>query len=549
MFKGPSNRVFYKVTSNEKGQKDHSSLFLYRQKIVQGEFAPCYYCGGKSHRPVDCPSKKLPEITNALEGLGYLSIEEINELFFKYLLADGTNFDIPVRSDDKYSSKSVIMAHIGFFELKRIFQLRFFRTIWDTTKEEWSKIKESKGESDGGMAWLAQDSLRVSDLNRAESILNKELKSDPEDYRIYCATGYLQMEKENLSKAEHCFNKALLHAGSNAQKIFLLLLLSRIYIFNGDYDDAQKKINNILLLNPGCTDAVYLDVVLRFYQNKEKSAIQRLIKLIQYNRIYFIYALIDPDLAPYSDIINPQLSGLYNAARENAKSIFQAAEEEINKSKKMLDKHGIMETQSLLLKTKNMLESDSYFGYMDIIYYSNSIITICKNHIKERKKDLSEHLSQLNDRVERHMAFVKHYHYPRLINSCRKQLAHASKEIDQILNNMKFLPEEQIAEFETFSEELSAELNNLELSLKKLDIIQQFLINFSIFVKKSAVLLSIVLLIGIFAVPVIMPAITRIDATESNSVWFYQKTFLIIGTIASIGISLLLTIKKIIRDD
>jgi hypothetical protein len=201
------------------------------------------------------------------------------------------------------------------------------------------------------------------------------------------------------------------------------------------------------------------------------------------------------------------------------------------------------------LKIKNMLESDSYFGYTDIIYYSNSIITICKNHIKERKKDLLEHLSQLKDRVERHMAFVKRYHYPRLINSCRKQLAQAGKEIDQILNNMKFLPEEQITEIEAFSEELSTELNNLELNLKKLDIIQQFLINISMFVKKSAVFLSIVLLIGIFAVPVIMPAVARIDSTESNSVWFYQKTFLIIGTIASIGISLLLTIKKIIRDD
>jgi hypothetical protein len=549
MLKGPSNRVFYKVTSDEKGRKGHSSMFLYKQKIIQGESPPCYYCGGKSHRPIDCPSKKLPEITNALEGLGYLSIEEINELFFKYLLADGVDFDLPVHSDDKYSNKSVIMAHLGFFEIKRVFQLRFFRTVWDTTKEEWSKIKESKGESDGGMAWLAQDSLRVSDLNRAESILNNELKKDTEDYRIYCALGYLHMERDNLKKAEYCFNKALLYAGSNAQKILLLFLLVRIYILNGDYSSAQKKINNILLLNPGCIDAVYHDVVLRFYQGKDKSAIQRLIKLIQYNRLFFIYALIDPDLAPYSDIINPHLSVFYSTAKENAKSIFREAEEEIVKSKKLLDKHGIMETQSLLLKTKNMLESDSYFSYLDIIFYSNSIISICKNRIKERSKSLSEYLHQLNNRVEQHMDFVKRYRFPRFIYSCQKQLAKASGEIDQILSNIKFAPQEQIAEIEAFCEALSIELNNLELNLKKLDIIQLFLINFSMFLKKSTILLSIVLLVGIFVVPIIIPTVARIDTSEVNSVWFYQKTFLVIGTIISVGISIILTIKKIIHDD
>jgi hypothetical protein len=547
MLKGLSNRVYYKVLPDGKGKKSRSSVFLYKQKIVLGEFSPCYYCGSKGHRPIDCPSKKLPEITHALEDLGYLSIEEINEIFFKYLLADGVDFDMPVYRDDKYSNKSIATAHLGFFEMKRFFQLRFFRTIWDTTGEEWNKIRESKGESDGGMIWLAQDSLRVSDINRAESILNNELKGNPTDYRTYCALGYLNIEKNNLLLAEHFFNKALLCICSNPQKIFLLLLLSRIYMLNNDYNNAQKRIKNILMLNPGCIDAVYLDVVLRFYQDKEKSAVQRLIKLIKNDRVYFIYALIDPDLAPYSDIINPQLLALYNTAKENAKSIFREAEEEINKSKKLLDMHGTMETQSLLLKTRNMLESDSYFSYLDIIFYGNNIISICKNRIKERMKNLSEYLHQLGSRIEKYMNFVKCYHYPRLINSSRKQLAYTKEKIDQAQIDIKFAPEEQVGAFETFCEAFSEELNNLELGFKRLDILQQLLINFSSFLKKGVILLSIVFLVGLFAVPAIIPAI-GIDATEANSVWFYQKNFLIIGSITSIGIALFLTIKKIIHD-
>ncbi|MCX5811858.1 MAG: adenylate/guanylate cyclase domain-containing protein [Proteobacteria bacterium] len=549
ILKGLLNRAFYKVLPDEKVRKDHSSLFLYKQKIIMGEFSPCYYCGAKSHRPTDCPSKTLPEITHALEGLGYLSIEEINELFLKYLLTEGVALDIPILSGDKHSNKSIATVHLGLFELKRVFQLRFFRTIWDSTAEEWNKIRESKGESDGGMAWLAQDSLRVSDLNRAASILHNALKGNPADYRIYCALGYLNMERDNLLQAEHYFNEALLYVSSNAQKIFLLLLLSRLYMLNNDYSNAQKRIKNILLLNPGCIDAVYQDIVLKFYEEKDKSAVQRLIKLIKDNRVYFIYVLLDPDLAPYSDIINPQLLMLYNTAKANAKSIFREAEEEINNSKKILDMYGITETQSLLLKTRNMFESDSYFSYLDIIFYCNSIISICKNRIKERKKTLSERLHQLNGQIEKYMNFVKRYHYPRLTNPYRKQLVHARGKIDQAQDDIKLAPGEQIGTFETFCEVLSAELNDLEINLKKLDIFQQFLINFSRFLKKSAILLSMVLLIGIFAIPAIIPAIPRIDITGANSIWFYQKSFLIVGSITSIGISLLLTIKKIIHDD
>ncbi len=549
MLKRLSGRVFYKVLHDEKGQKSHSPLFLYKQKIVLGELPHCYYCGSKGHLPVDCPSKALPEITHALEGLGYLSIEEINEVFFKYLISEGVDFNISACSDDKYSNKSIALAHLAFFELKRIFQLRFFRTVWDATGEEWNKVREIKGESDGGMAWLAQDSLRVSDIKRTESILNEEMKKNPKDYRIYCAMGYLYMEKDNYTQAERYFNEALPYVCSNTQKIFLLLLLSRLNILKKDYGNAQKKINNILLQNPGCIDAIYQDVLLRFYEDKEKSAVQRLIKLIKYNRAYFVYALIDPDLAPYSDIIDPQLLMLYNKAKEDAKSILQEAEEKINKSKDMLDGHGIAETQSLLLKARNILESDSYFSYLDVIFYGDSIISICNNRMVELKKTLSERLYQMNGRVEEHMKFIKKYRYPRFINDCRNQLTHIKQKIDHAQGYIVLASGEQINEYETSCEALYLELSNMEFTLKKLDILQQFLISFVGFLKKSAILLSIVLITGIFAVPAIIPALTRMDAIGANGVWFYQKNFLIVGSITSICISLFFTIKKIMRDD
>jgi len=240
---------------------------------------------------------------------------------------------------------------------------------------------------------------------------------------------------------------------------------------------------------------------------------------------------------------------LYNKAKENAKSILQEAEEKINKSRDMLDENGMAETQSLLLKGRNMLESDSYFNYLDVIACGNYIISICNNRLNDLKKHISERFYQMNGQIEKYMKFIKRYRYQRFIAAYRKELVQARQKIDHAQKYIKLAPGEQIDEFETFCESLSSELNNIGSYFKRLDILQQFLINFFNFLKNAAVFLSIALLIGIFVIPVIMPAIIKIDVAGDNEIWPYQKTFLIIGSVTSLCISLFMTIKKIIHDD
>ena len=288
--------------------------------------------------------------------------------------------------------------------------------------------------------------------------------------------------------------------------------------------------------------------MLKFYTGEEKSALQRLIKLIESNRTYFVYALIDPDLMPYSDIINPQLLALFNTVKDNAISVLRAAEEELERSKKMLDVHRISEAQSLLLKTRNMLGSESYFNFLDVIHYGNSVVSICRNGIKERKKALLDRLFQLNSRVENNLNFTKKYRYPRLINSCRKQLNHAREIIRQSQNVLAIgsTSGEQIAALEKFCKKLSAELVQIELDLGKLDTVQQTLINLTMFMRRSAILLSIVLFIGILIIPAVISVIPGIESTSNT--WPFQKIFLFGGIIFSIGISLFRTIKDILRD-
>jgi tetratricopeptide (TPR) repeat protein len=352
-------KSFYKLIPQEDGGKSGPYLFLYQDALTQGNNPPCFYCGDRKHLTTNCPSKHLPQITRALESLGYLSFDAINRLFLSYIAGRRPDPE-PRKEPETDSERSTPLAYYGFCELKRIFQLRFFANIWDDTDENWNKIKRTSTEEDkGGFPWIALDCLRVSNLDQAEAYLESSLTKYPNDYRPYCAMGFLNVEKNNFTGAEYYFDKALENAKTKPQKIFLLLLLSHLYNLNDRLFKAVEKIREVLFINPHCEDAIYQDIILKFREEKHSEAIHQLIKLIQQDREFYVNALIDPDLAPFNDIIHAELKTLFDNAKDKAMQIFYIVENELTKLEDLLDEKQINETQSLWLKIKELPEADS----------------------------------------------------------------------------------------------------------------------------------------------------------------------------------------------
>jgi hypothetical protein len=80
-----------------------------------------------------------------------------------------------------------LLAYQAFYELKAVFQIRLFRVLWNASADTWEEIRNiGVQEGRGGPVWLAQDCIRVADLDRAEGLLRAYLKEDPKDYKGYC---------------------------------------------------------------------------------------------------------------------------------------------------------------------------------------------------------------------------------------------------------------------------------------------------------------------------------------------------------------------------
>ena len=544
---------WHRVALGKEAQKDDTKRFLHQDALSRGKEEPCFYCGGRRHRTGACPSKQLLENTNYLNKLGYLSMRELNALFLGFISVESQDPEKYGRELREGHAPPSNPAFYAFYELCGVFQLRFFRSIWYAAGDEWGKMTEPTNQPKGGLQWLAQDSLRVSDLVRAESMLKEAQTRSPDDYRVYCTMGYLYVEKGDLAEAEYFFKKALKFAKAKSSRIFIHFLISRLNRLLNRMETAHRNISDILNIDSRCPEALYMDALFRLLEKNEKTALQRLAVLVADERKYYVQALVDPDMAPFREVVAEQLDLVFRKAREDAQSMVRTADEELERSTFLLREKDLREISDLRSEIEGLLNTDSYFGYLDVIRYCDTLISICRNAIQEQRRETQRVLDRLERQVERDIGFALDYSFPRLINSYYRKL-----EIirGRIRSGQEAPPPTSPEEFESqllMREEVSSELNRIEAEFSRLDMLRQTLLNAFRFVRNSIFFMTIVLLVGIFIFPLaaayLGTVLARYDVLSTADVGLYQKYFIVFGGATSLVASFVLTMKNLYKAD
>jgi class 3 adenylate cyclase/tetratricopeptide (TPR) repeat protein len=539
------DQIFYGLSQADGSNAPKAQEFLFRKPLVRGSHSPCFYCGGRQHKPADCLSKRLNEQPYALNALGHLSVDAINDLFYRYLIVETSDTDDKLR-DQGPPDESVRLAMMGFYELKRVFQLRFFRGIWSATTDEWEKVKKTNSPGEGGLTWLALDSLRVSDLDRAESILLDVMGRLPGDYRVYITAGFLSVEKDDALQARSFFEEALVHAKTPPQRILALLLMARLHIIAAEYDRAYEQLHQILTLDRDCPEAVYQDAVLKLREGRTDSAVRQLLGLVERKRDYYVQLLIDPDLASASDVINPELLNLSRNARKEASTFVAEAKREFTRARHILNTAEISDLESKWSEIEILSKTDSYFNHLDIIGHSASVISASRNILGRRTREMSEVFRQLNRRLETMTSFVRSYPYPKLIHAFKSELEVQRNRIRDTEEACSAISPETLLLCNRLYEQLSAEWDQMDRQLKGLKLLPLILQYSTGFSRISGTLLAIVWFIGLFVVPFLKPLLDEYQSL--SDMWYHRNGFLFFGSMFSVGIPLLVTLARKLKD-
>lgn len=404
--------VFWKDSINLEAHESISMhQFQNRYRLIEGIHEPCFYCGSRKHLLSDCPSKHLPEVTQAFDKVGHMSIAQINTLFTESIAAgldtvrhewENTE-DIP---DDYF------YAYHAFYDIKRVYQLRFFRVVMGYTGNNWGKAtRMNAAENDGGTLQVAFDHLRTGNLTQAETLLRRLYDENPRQSNVNMAMGYLNIEKGHRSSALSYFENAYKNAGTRPGKILALLIMCRIHnLYFNDTEAAGEQINLIRKLENDCPEAIYQDIIMGMTNKKGSSDTSKLVHLIKNHHEYYLIALIDPELIGCQGEINRELNRLFAHAKENAAYALEEAENSLTRLDSWLGEDN--ENSSSLRETfspiKELYSGDSYLGYLDAFFKAPSMSAGCKaveskgrDEIGHLMTDLRNQIRELSDYCEK----------------------------------------------------------------------------------------------------------------------------------------------------
>jgi class 3 adenylate cyclase/tetratricopeptide (TPR) repeat protein len=542
------DQPFYQYVNEVSGQSARQQAPYMKSNYNGGALGPCFYCNERNHYPKDCPSKALTETSRAVNDMGYLSLDTINRH-----IADYEVFKNNSEKNGNDGHNEYELAINCLYELKGIYQLRFFRTIWGSHSEEWAKAKKNKSESEGGFVWLSLDSFRVSNHERAEAYLKTAFENNPKDYKSHCIAGFLNIEKDNLAAAMTNFNTALTFAGKTPQKMYIHFLQSRVYVLIGNIQKAQETIRKILALDSDCAEAIYQDIIFKLQQKKDKSYLQKLVKLIKENKHYYVITLVDPDMAPYRDLINEELTKIIQEARVFAIQSTEDTRTTLNNTQISLTRETAEEIQSIMTKIEELIKSASYFGYLDIPTLGHNVTTICSTALKEQKQNLAEFIYRQNKRLEIGLNFIRSYRFPQLSAATLKKLKLLKSKITDVGNTSQFFTSWQFDVCRKQCSEIAQELDHLEPVLRRLSLLQHVIGMLLSFLKHSSMLFAVIFFLGIFVFPYFSShtndILMKLDISSSMDQSSLQKTFLLLGGFISIIVSFFLSIKNALKEE
>jgi class 3 adenylate cyclase len=481
--------MLYKLLMESSGKADVDIPKNLEKYIAESE---CFYCASKQHEASSCPSKRIPYHTHSLNEIGYLTVKEMSSLFAKHLTTivkpyqpNEDEIYAPLLNDQKSDKFKVLFE--GFFEINEVFQLRFLRKIWSAETTDWNNFSlASSQKRSGGFTWLGEDSLRVSKHSEALAMFNKALIHDIEDYKPHTGLGFLAIEKKDLVKASHHFQRGLSCTSNPLRKSYILLLLSRIYELRGNLDDALDTVREALVTAPHFIEAQYRQAVLLAKQGKVRNAIAIVKELLVIKPEFYLRVLIDPSLTSIKKELDSLTNEFFNYTRTQA-------EENIKSIKKSLADHGewfskedyeYKTAEKILDQTIKLFEGNSYFGLLDVISYGLDIKDKLRSALKNRRKAIRRNLNTLQGIEADYDNFLDRYCYKSLINYSDTYLL---KNYSDLLNKTRAASTidsaESLREAQIFIKELFALSKRINTNKKKLHFLKMSLFSAECFAK------------------------------------------------------------------
>ncbi|MDI6789303.1 MAG: hypothetical protein QME44_01250 [Thermodesulfobacteriota bacterium] len=530
-------------------------LFPHRALMAEGDLKECFYCGSCRHDLKVCPSKNFRLSSRVFTKLGYLSIEQLSNCF-------AGAFSNPEQHNESIANlkagdvqtisgqNEALAAYHTFFDLTEIFQIRFLKRVWQTEAATWDMLYSSGEQRDeGGPLWLTLDCIRVGQTDKAGQFLKTAQDKNPDDYRLYMATAFLELEKGNRFEALYQFERAKESSRNKLQQIHALFLIARLHEVFKAYEKAEEKVHDIIYLDRDCLEAQYYAIVLQAKRVFHDEDIVKLQKIILQQPEFFLYVLIDPRLLPIQGLVEQLLTEMLESIRRETEDVGQAAEANVNAMIEWLDEENeiYQENKTLIDKIKQLAAQDSYLGYIEAKDIATTLINRYHLIQKTIRINLLKQIASQDNHLRKYEIYWRQYPLKGFFKTVGPLLHETRQKLNYAANLAKSDQANAFKQARRMAEETASELKGMVTTVGRMASLENGINVMRSFGKHLLILEVIAFVIAAIVIPIGSSAITHLYPDLNWAVFEnieqYHKHAFGIGSVAGFLFAIVLTLR------
>ncbi len=523
--------------------------------MVKGDLRECFYCGSCRHDLKVCPSKNLQLSSRVFTRFGYLSIERITHCFAEaFSNPEHLNESVAsLKASDGQTisgQNEVLAAYHTFFDLTEIFQLRFLKRVWQSGATTWDMLYfAGEQREEGGPLWLTLDCIRVGQTDKAEQFLKMTQDKNPDDYRLYIATAFLELEKGNHLEALYQFERARVCSRNKLQQMHALFLLARLHEVLRAYEKVEEKVHDIICLDRDCLEAQYYRIALQAKRVFHDEDIVKLPKIILEQPEFFLYALIDPRLLPIQGFVEQLLTEMLETIRRETEDVVQTAEAKANAMIEWLDEENesYQENKTLVDKIRQLAAQDSYLGYIEA--KNLAIALISRYHLIQKtvRINLLKQIASQDNHLRRCEIYWRKYPLKGFFKTVGPLLHETRQKLNYAANLARSDQANAFKQARQVAEEIASELKKMFTIVGRMAFLENGVNVMRSFGKRLLILEVIAFVVAALVIPIGSSAITHLypdlNWTVFENIEQYHKRAFGIGSVAGFLIAIVLTLR------
>lgn len=462
-------------------------LFANRNLPVQGKGEICYYCGMRQHKTAACPSRLLTMHTQGLLDAGEITFEKLNEAYgetFSHFSQLAGSIS-PQLDPAKTKTNLPLMALLAFFDVSRVFQLRFFYSMFVSSASAWPQLGEThQKSSQNSTLQLGYDNLLAGNYVEAQQKFDSEAsKALGELFYAHIGLAFIALE-QGKDMANYLGN-AISLATSAEEKIYAYLLLSRHFESTGENQKADAMINFIHKLNFYCADADYRSVQINAKNGITQDQAKKFRGLLAH-REFFMAALIDPALQPIRGITDSLLLHVFQQNIHTAKiNYFKARTAYTELMQLVDDREKIHDTiEKRLSELEQLLNEKQYLKIVNAAKKAKDTSSLCINLTEKITNEVKQKTKNCGQRLARLKKFWLSYPFKSYFKKFNEELIEHKEKYDAICGALEKESKKNLfKENKTLLYKLDSALQEMEAKKQKMSDLKNGMEYFSTFCK------------------------------------------------------------------